>query len=582
MAEQPRPAFQPLAALRSKYALNWRTHLLFAVPAASSGFLNDYIRLGGSPTAWAVTLIVAFFSAVFTIEFLVSVRDRRFVKPSILSSLGILILAGLVRGVVVYLVGTALGVVPQEDLIYRLFGAPVYIVTTYLIFNALVTSFMEQRDAEQDLRAESRNLSHSRELFSKEIQRLRTERTAKVRDLIAPSLWEITKRLGDAKLRGKADDLVQALRETNERVVRPLSKSLFASFDPPTISSMPALGRVGRLVLPKRITLGNSVSVLFLVLVSQAMGYSTQVLKVGAGQALINILVAGAYFALISYIIKYSTSRIEHSTLVGLITSVPLGYAVGYSIVSIMDFPLVEYWAEFPNQAGVFFALTYPSAYLISATNAQRRLVLNELAKVVEDQKILNSQLRQQVWLDQKLLATELHGSVQATLHAAALTLSKKSNPTANDLDKTLESVQSVVDRLGDNAYLEGETFEQVLRDIADVWDGVCKINYEYQPELIATFDSDPKCARSVIEVVRETITNAIKHSQAESIDVEISQSGNLVKVTILNVGQLQIAKEIGAGSEIMSELTYSHKLSQAGEYVVLEALIPLSLEGAE
>ena len=295
-----------------------------------------------------------------------------------------------------------------------------------------------------------------------------------------------------------------------------------------------------------------------------------------------NILVAGAYFALISYIIKYATSRIEHSTLVGLLISIPLGYAVGYSIVSMMDFPLVEYWAEFPNQVGVFFALTYPSAYLISATSAQRRMVLKELARVVEDQKILNSQLRQQVWLDQKLLATELHGSVQAALHAAALTLSKKSNPTANDLDKTLESVQSVVDRLGDNAYLEGETFEQVLRDIADVWDGVCKINYEYQPELIATLDSDPKCARSVIEVVRETITNAIKHGNAEVIDCEIARLGGLIKVSILNVGQLQIAKELGSGSEIMCELTYSHKLSQVGEYVVLEALIPLSLEGAE
>ena len=581
MADQPRPAFQPLAALRSKYALNWRTHLIFAVPAASSGFINDYIRLGGSPTAWAVTLITAFLLTVLTIELSVSFRDRRGIKPSIWSSLTILIYAGLVRGVVIYLLGTTLGVVPQDDWAYRLFGAPIYIVTTYLIFNALVTSFMQQRDAEQDLRAESRNLSHSRELFSKEIQRLRIERTAKVRDLIAPSLWEISKRLGDAKLKGKADDLVEALRDTNEKVVRPLSKAMFVSFDPPTISSMPALGRVGRLVLPKRITLGNSVSVLFLVLVSQAMGYSTQVLKVGASQALINILIAGLYFAVISYILKYATARIEHSTFLGLLLSIPLGYAAGYSIVSIMDLPWVEYWPEFPNQAGVFFALTYPSAYLISATSAQRLIVLKQLASVVEEQKILNAQLRQQVWLDQKLLATELHGSVQATLHAAALSLSKKANPTSADLDKTLESVQSVVDRLGDNAYLEGETFEKVLRDIADVWDGVCQINYEFQPELVAAMDSDPKCARSVIEVVRETITNAIKHSKAENIDVEISLLGNLVKVSILNVGQLQIAKEVGAGSEIMSELTFSHKLSQVGEYVVLEALIPMSLEVA-
>lgn len=581
MANQPSPAFQPLAALRSKYALNWRTHLFFAVPAASSGFLNDYIRLGGSPTYWAITLLAAYFVTVLGIEMGLSLRDRAGLKPAIWSSLLILIGAGLVRGLVIYLVGSSLGVVPVSDWGYRLFGAPIYIVTTYIIFNALVTSFIQQRDAEQQLRNETRNLSHSRELFAKELQRLRVERAAKVRDLIAPSLWEISKRLGDAKLKGKTQDLVQALRETNEKVVRPLSKNMLTSFELPTIAAMPALSRIGRFTLPKQIRLGSSVSVLFLVLVSLAMGYSTQVLNAGFAQALVNIFVAGIYFGAVSYLIKYATARIEHSTWLGLLLSVPLGFFVGRSVEVIIEAPGVLFREDFPIQAGIFFAIAYPSSYIIAVTNAQRMVVLQQLEAVVADLKVLNSQLRQQVWLDQKLLATELHGSVQATLHAAALTLANKVSPSASDLDKTLESVQKVVDGLGDAAYLEGNSFEQVLTDIADVWEGVCAISYELSPEALESLIGDPKAARSVIEVVRETITNAIKHNSARSVAVSLGISAKLLELQISNPGVLAVAKELGAGSEIMTELTFRNELSQVGDLVVLKALIPLSLEAA-
>lgn len=581
MANQPSPAFQPLAALRSKYALNWRTHLIFAIPAASSGFLNDYTRLGGSPTYWTITLLAAYFITVLGIEMGLSLRERLALKPAIWSSLLILICAGLLRGLVIYLLGSWLGIVPASDWAYRLFSAPIYIVTTYIIFNALVTSLIQQRDAEQKLRNESRNLSHSRELFAKELERLRLERAAKVRDLIAPSLWEISKRLGDAKLKGKTEELVQALRETNDRVVRPLSKNMLTNFELPTIAAIPALSRIGRLTLPKRIKLGNSVSVLFLVLVSLAMGYSTQVLNAGFTQALVNIFVAGIYFGAIGYLLKYATARIEHSTWLGLLLSIPLGFAVGMSVEVILRTPGVLFREDFPAQAGVFFAIAYPSSYIIAATNAQRMIVLQQLEAVVTDLKVLNSQLRQQVWLDQKLLATELHGSVQATLHAAALTLSKKESPSAKDLDKTLESVQKVVDGLGDAAYLEGNSFEQVLTDIADVWEGVCEISYSLAPEAISAINDDPKAARSVIEVVRETITNAIKHNSAKSVAVSLTISGKLLELQISNPGVLAVAKELGAGSEIMAELTYRYELSQVGELVELKAVIPLSLEGA-
>jgi signal transduction histidine kinase len=211
-------------------------------------------------------------------------------------------------------------------------------------------------------------------------------------------------------------------------------------------------------------------------------------------------------------------------------------------------------------------------------TQVQRKRNLAELERVVQDLRILNAQLRQQVWLDQKLLATELHGSVQATLHATALSLANNKKASVADLDKVMQSVQSVVDRLGEAAYLEGESFDQVLEDIAVVWEDVCQVNYEITAEASALLEGDPKAARSAIEVVRETITNAIKHNSAKHVNVELSVNSSLLKLKISNPGELSLAKEAGLGSEIMAELTYQHNLEQVGDQVVLIALIPQSL----
>jgi signal transduction histidine kinase len=202
-----------------------------------------------------------------------------------------------------------------------------------------------------------------------------------------------------------------------------------------------------------------------------------------------------------------------------------------------------------------------------------------QLRGIVEELRLLNSQLRQQVWLDQKMLATELHGSVQATLHATALQLSKIDQPSISDLEKVRDAVDKAISRLGQTAYLEGESFSQIIEDIAEVWEDTCQIEYLIQPDAQAVLDQQQSLARSTVEVLREAITNAIKHGKAKNINVSITKNGQLLHLIVDNDGSEIVTGQQGLGSSVIAELTHSHTLYSSRGGVRFTAAIALGLQ---
>jgi signal transduction histidine kinase len=202
-----------------------------------------------------------------------------------------------------------------------------------------------------------------------------------------------------------------------------------------------------------------------------------------------------------------------------------------------------------------------------------------QLRGIVEELRLLNSQLRQQVWLDQKMLATELHGSVQSTLHATALRLSKIDQPSISDLEKVKDAVDKAISRLGQTEYLEGESFSQIIEDIAEVWEDTCEIEYLIQPDAQAVLDQQQSLARSTVEVLREAITNAIKHGKAKNIKVSFTKHGQLVDLIVDNDSSEIVTGQQGLGSSVMAELTHSHKLYKTRAGVRFTAAIALGLQ---
>ena len=569
----------PLSALGGKHALNWRTHLFFALPSVVTGLINDYGRLGGDPVSWFVVVFAGFAVTVASIEVLAQIHIRLFGKPKILSNIAILLLAGLIRGATVFYVGWLLGVMPESELWFRLSAAPLYVLAVYMVFNTLVVAYLYQREIDQELRREQYSLNQSRLEFAQEIDRLRLAQRSRIIEMVTPSLWEISKHLNDAKLSKDASAIVRALRGLNEDVVRPLSHELAKRFDPPTLTAAaPFLTKLGRLTLPKRTTLGQSLAVGWTALTSFVLGYSMLSASSNPLQGLVTALVLTSWFGLVTYAVKALTVNLEHPTWLGFIASIPAGALVGLTAWPFTFWETLTLPPTFLVQSSVFFSIAFPSIYLMAVANNQSEISQAQLRAIVEELRLLNSQLRQQVWLDQKMLATELHGSVQATLHATALQLSKIDQPTIADLEKVRDAVDRALARLGQTSYLEGESFDQVLADISEVWEDTCKIEYHIQPQAQQALEQQG-LARSTIEVVREATTNAIKHGQAKNIKVTITQSGQLLDLIVDNDGQELVSNTQGLGTSVISELTHSHRLYKTRDGVRFAATIALGLQ---
>jgi signal transduction histidine kinase len=569
----------PLSALGGKHALNWRTHLFFALPSVVTGLINDFGRLGGDPVSWFLVVFAGFAVTVASIEVLAQIHIRLFGKPKTLSNLAILMIAGLIRGATVFYVGWLLGVMPQSELWFRLSAAPLYVTAVYMVFNTLVVAYLYQREIDQELRREQYSLNQSRLEFAQEIDRLRLAQRSKISELVTPSLWEISKHLNDAKLSKDASAIVRALRGLNEDVVRPLSHELAKRFDPPTLTAAaPFLTKLGRLTLPKRTTLGQSLAVGWTALTAFVLGYSMLSASSNPLQGLVTALVLTSWFGLVTYALKAVTVNLEHPTWLGFIASIPVGALVGLTAWPFTFWETLTLPETFLVQSSVFFSIAYPSIYLMAVANNQSEISQAQLRAIVEELRLLNSQLRQQVWLDQKMLATELHGSVQATLHATALQLSKIDQPTIADLEKVRDAVDRALARLGQTSYLEGESFEQVLADISEVWEDTCKIEYHIQPQAQQALEQQ-SLARSTIEVVREATTNAIKHGKAKNIKVTITQSGQLLELIVDNDGQELVTNTQGLGTSVISDLTHSHRLYKTRDGVRFTATIALGLQ---
>jgi signal transduction histidine kinase len=569
----------PLSALGDKHALNWRTHVFFALPSVVTGLINDYGRLGGDPVSWFVVVFAGFAVTVASIEVLAQIYIRMFGKPKKLGNMTILLLAGLIRGVTVFYVGWLLGVMPENELWFRLSAAPLYVTAVYMVFNTLVVAYLYQREIDQELRREQYSLNQSRLEFAQEIDRLRLAQRSKISELVTPSLWEISKHLNDAKLSKDASAIVRALRGLNEDVVRPLSHELAKRFDPPTLTAAaPFLTKLGRLTLPKRTTLGQSLAVGWTALTAFVLGYSMLSASSNPLQGLVTALVLTSWFGLVTYALKTLTMNLEHPTWLGFIASIPVGALVGLTAWPFTFWDTLTLPTTFLVQSSVFFSIAYPSIYLMAVANNQSEISQAQLRAIVEELRLLNSQLRQQVWLDQKMLATELHGSVQATLHATALQLSKIDQPTIADLEKVRDAVDRALARLGQTSYLEGESFDQVLADISEVWEDTCKIEYRIQPQAQQALEQQ-SLARSTIEVLREAITNAIKHGKAKNISVSITKNGQLLDLIVDNDGSEIVTGQQGLGASVIAELTHSHTLHSSRAGVRFTATIALGLQ---
>lgn len=223
---------------------------------------------------------------------------------------------------------------------------------------------------------------------------------------------------------------------------------------------------------------------------------------------------------------------------------------------------------------GVFIGVGTMFA-LWSAVEVSRREVEGESANLNLEIERETAIVEQQVWVARKKWAYLVHGTVQGALTVAAsrLQLADAGHPAdinriIGDLDKAAKALTGQVS--------DHESFEKLIREIKDTWDGVLNIEVSVSRSA-SPIVKHPLTERCLAELIKELAGNAYRHGGATRLYVSIDlNSQDDIDLKASNDGDLlQANAGLGMGSQLFDDLTMGWTRSNDETGVNFSATLP-------
>lgn len=228
------------------------------------------------------------------------------------------------------------------------------------------------------------------------------------------------------------------------------------------------------------------------------------------------------------------------------------------SLVAIIDALLVSFW------------------YALRAEQERLQIQLDSSAASLRRELAL---LHQADRLHTKALARALHGPVQMTATAAALKFDDAtvagalSEDLRRDLEQALREALDLVDSHAETAL----PFEEALKRITSLWEGVCDVIAEISVEARQVLSQDPAVRAAVVEILTDAVSNAVRHGKAKHINAELRYEGDLL-LTVTDDGTVAPMPEVtGLGTKVLDECAIEWSREQLSYGHRLTAVIPVT-----
>ena len=548
----------------SPFAVSTETLVGAFVPIVLSNLVLDFGREKGNFATWLLISILGYLAML-----VVPVAVRLFLSnkklPAVAYAL-IFLAAGILRGLTIFAVGLEAGVIGSQEWGYRLLGSPMFVFVTMSLVTVLVSNSVRATQELETLETSRLLLEKRLSSMRGEISRLNAEVAGRVSGLISPVIQQLMQNLKGAKSVEIGKE-VQALRSTVDDIVRPLSLDIAQN------SAELAETEVARAKVSLRqdFSFSEKISPAKMLLPFWA---SVLITLVSTPAALVfylqDALIALGIFAVVTYavleLISLFLRKVSVLTIAALAIQIVVftisGIASSFTI-ELANLPSGAY----PTGRIVTLSIIIGVGVFIGQLRQTQRAVTQVAAREVNAQlELLNSQARRELWLNRRRIATVLHGPVQAALYASAMRLAQASRPTKKLIQTVNADLESALEVLKFDS-LEAPDLKSVLAQIGEVWSGTCEIYLGVSKNVYQITKKNALLSEAVVEVLREGISNAIKHGQASEIDVEAKVSGKLIELFIVNNGKAPVNKAgKGFGSKLYDELTLSWQLSETAD----------------
>lgn len=495
------------------------------------------------------------------------------VPQSFVSNLAIWALAALCGATLPILASIPIGGVAD----YVISGIPISALSLFglqLFFTLARGAFSEYRASNRELFRIAGELEIRRANLNDELAARQKALANQILGEVEPRISSIQDLLRNADSKQAAGEILKLI----DNLVRPLSQGLAVSGNlpneqPVTVTRKPSLSALGRRFvrkLPASSILTPHLHVLF------AIAFFVPAMSLAAGvEGVLHLATFLVGLILLFWISRKLVRQLKLPHWMLLIANVivagvgNLFFVAGSQLAGLED---PEGLIAFVG-LGIFLVFTaagYVSIYSAAkqAANQEIRLATERLAYLVGELQLRTVSLRKQFALD-------LHGDLQAKLQAALVRLERSTSSDSAVVEQVLSDLAGATEGI-ENPNNKPASIEQ-LRELPGLWDGICEVTINLDPASEAKLGGNHGLSAVAVEIVRERVINAVKHSSAEEIDVSIAFEGSVLVISSRNedlgVGQKLDATK-GGGSTLLDEVCQSWKLSFDEGDVVFEARV--------
>lgn len=208
--------------------------------------------------------------------------------------------------------------------------------------------------------------------------------------------------------------------------------------------------------------------------------------------------------------------------------------------------------AVLPWMCAIDFAVLFPLIGLGAATGRARGEVLDELRTSISKAEVYREALRADEERVCRELALALHGSTQARLTAARIRLRLALDQ--GDFMAAREALIQAKQAALLDGYVSDESCSNVremLDGLADAWSGVLSITSSVDTK--RSLNSHE--VKLVMDVLVESITNAVRHANATHIDITVLAGEDLLRLVVADNGRVAKVVSPGLGSALLDSI---------------------------
>ena len=597
--------------LGGKWLASWTSWFLF-IPFAFITSLNyDGSRdFSNSNELYSLTVIVHLCTGLsFYLAHKTLIRKRKIETQSLWKVLLVFAFAGFIRIFSAdffsdYFVGQ------NEPLYLRWVSIPAFIITFATI--TIIIDFIDREFEElKRLNIELRMINHVRTESLKNLSNYQNELLKCVTYQIVPAINQIEKMyfnlIESKKVTSKELlSFSQTVKEWNQIVIRAIShlkydegnNLLNSNIDKENFSILiPSSIRISNLT--KTWNFFPSVIWLPFFAISFILSYIyvglVSSLEVTAIVALANLIFIVSQRWLRPKLANYSSRRrlifiTWPYTMYGLFLEISFLF-----LLPVNSHTAIAIWVYFlPLWAllGMFV-----SGVIYGVTGEGGRIQAKTISEIIECRKAAGTAL-ESIRRIQKIFTDTVHGRIQSKLTAAALLLENTSQQNqsqfisketlakiTNQLEPMAIEAREDLRKLTEWTETKPKTIENMCSEIINNWMEIIKIDTHFDSYAVNILNSNDWLRSAFEDVVNESISNAVRHGNADmiSISVQLDQSLDELKILISNNGKpiIDNSDKSGIGFSTLRSLGVKLEFSNKSDQTLLIVTVPLVFDNA-